>query len=254
MGDFREAKANFVNAARMGMGTGMSWGESTYWAPKLVNNVLLPMAEKGLADACIDSADINKYLGVIQGRCAKGINGSSWQIRNYRKLKDRYGVGKALILLTREMYHRQESGEPVHEWKDVQLPSFKAAHVGELTAAKIMSTDLFTVRESDFITLAANIMDWQNIRHLPVENEKGELSGIITAKNLQKWWGDNGDDYAEVKQMMVKEVYTIDPDTNIDDIRNMMFEYQIGCLPVVVNKKLVGIVTDTDVTKLEFVS
>lgn len=251
IGDFREVKANFVNAARMGMKTGLTWDGKIWWAPNLMSKVLLPMAEKGLKKVGINNSDINTYLGIIEGRCAAKQDGSTWQIRNYRKLKDSFGMGKALSILTKEMYQRQEQGKPVHEWNDIKISSFQKGHLGQLTAAKIMSTDLFTVKDTDFVTLAENIMKWQDIRHLPVENTNGELAGIITAKNLNRWWAEDGDPYAEVSKMMVKDVISVSPNTSIDDIRNLMFEYQIGCLPVIVKNKLVGIVTDTDVTKLE---
>ena len=43
-----------------------------------------------------------------------------------------------------------------------------------------MSTDLFTVKPDDLIDLAASVMDWRHIRHVPVEDDEGHLVGLVT--------------------------------------------------------------------------
>ena len=43
-----------------------------------------------------------------------------------------------------------------------------------------MITDLFTVRPEDVIDLAASLMNWQEIQHVPVEDDEGRLVGIVT--------------------------------------------------------------------------
>ena len=47
-----------------------------------------------------------------------------------------------------------------------------------------MSTDLFTVRADDLLDLAASVMDWRHVRHVPVEDEQGRLVGLITHRAL----------------------------------------------------------------------
>ena len=46
---------------------------------------------------------------------------------------------------------------------------------------------VYVAKEDDIIELAINMMDWKNIRSIPVENPKNELVGIITARELLKY-------------------------------------------------------------------
>ena len=55
---------------------------------------------------------------------------------------------------------------------------------GYRTVGQFMSTDLFTVQPDDLIDLAASVMDWRHIRHVPVENQQGRLVGLVTHRNL----------------------------------------------------------------------
>jgi CBS domain-containing protein len=52
-----------------------------------------------------------------------------------------------------------------------------------------------------------------------------------------------------VKKIMVKKVITVSPDADIKDAGRIMLEKKIGCLPVVENDKLVGLITETDILK-----
>jgi len=47
-----------------------------------------------------------------------------------------------------------------------------------------MSTDLFTVRADDLVDLAASVMEWRHVRHVPVEDEEGKLVGLVTHRAL----------------------------------------------------------------------
>ena len=52
------------------------------------------------------------------------------------------------------------------------------------TVGQFMATDLFTLRPDDLVDLAASVMDWRHIRHVPVEDEEGRLVGLITHRAL----------------------------------------------------------------------
>ena len=43
-----------------------------------------------------------------------------------------------------------------------------------------MSTELFTVRPDDLVEMVARVMEWRDVRHVPVEDEEGRLVGIVT--------------------------------------------------------------------------
>lgn len=76
---FDDAKSNFVAAARSGLRAQFSWlGNKTVTASDLILHELLPAAREGLEARNIDSADIDRYLGVIQERVAEQMTGSRW--------------------------------------------------------------------------------------------------------------------------------------------------------------------------------
>ncbi len=247
--DFREARHNFIKAARTGMQTAIKWDGKLWSAPRLVNEVLLPIAEAGLQKVGVDATEINRYLGVIGDRCTQTRSGSDWQVYNFRQLEKHHGRSTALAVMTRSMYEQQQSHLPVHEWDDIPANKIYPHPTHSITADKIMSSQLFTVREDDFIELVESIMRWRNIRHMPIENSKGEVVGIVTATNLRIWKAQSGDPYEQVNAIMVPKPVTVAPDTPFSEIEQLMREHQIRCLPVVLKHKLVGIVTDTDVKR-----
>ena len=49
---------------------------------------------------------------------------------------------------------------------------------------QFMSTDLFTVRPDDIVDFAATLMDWRHVRHVPVEDDRGRLVGLVSHRAL----------------------------------------------------------------------
>jgi acetoin utilization protein AcuB len=93
----------------------------------------------------------------------------------------------------------------------------------------------------------------RRIRHLPVLDD-GMLVGIVSDRDLRSATPALGDPArAEalgrilVRDVMAREVATIRPDDPIEEAANAMREKKIGCLPVVEDGALLGIVTSSDV-------
>ena len=118
---------------------------------------------------------------------------------------------------------------------------------------QIMTTDVFTVKADDIIDLAANIMDWKNIRHVPVEDEKGNLVGLVTSgmflRFLARSYGKQ-QKMIPINEIMIKDPITTTPETPTSKAIETMLKNKVGCLPVVHKKKLVGIVTENDFVKI----
>jgi len=248
---FTTVRDNFYRAAKTGLHTIFDWFGKSVTAQSLILNELLPMAENGLQSLQINQNDINRYLGTIRQRVEKEKNGAAWQVKNFRKLKECFNVGVGVTELTRGMYERQRVGTPVHDWPDINCTRHYIVNLEEETVNKLMSTDLFTVREHEPVALVESIMQWRNIRHLPVESTTGEIIGLVTATNLKpirelsKDWQSR-----PIREIMVKEVVTVSPNTLLRSAVQLMRTYGIGCLPVLVNRKLVGLLTDTDLRKV----
>ena len=240
--DFRTAKLNFLRAATSGRNAMFSWMGKDMTAKKLVKEEFLPMAYDGLKKFHVDEEDIERLLGVIEARM-KGNTGAEWQIHNFRELRKQMKLDSAIVQLTRSMYKNQQTNIPVHQWKPIEnmgetKESFKWVN-------QIMSTKLMKLYEDDYANLALSIMQWNNIHHLPVENGKGELVGLLTWSHIEKFeqLDKKG---ARVGDIMVKDVITITPKTEISKAKELMNEHNIGCLPICVDTHIVGIISKVD--------
>ena len=113
----------------------------------------------------------------------------------------------------------------------------------------LMSTQLFTVKENDLAALASYVMQWKNIHHLPVENNKGQLCGLLTHTHMKDYKYLIEQKNISVKEIMIREVVTVHPETTLIDAIRIMKTNQFGGLPVVYKKQLIGIITLNDLEK-----
>src|SRR5256714_2950227 len=86
--------------------------------------------------------------------------------------------------LAARMLHEQKEGKPVHEWEIISTGEDIDWSSSYQTVGQFMSTDLFTVRADDLVDLAASVMEWRHVRHVPVEDEQGRLVGLVTHRAL----------------------------------------------------------------------
>jgi len=109
--DFAVARDNFYTAAHHGLGAHITWLDGTRGTlQSLLQWQLLPLARRGLQQLEIDAQDIDRYLGVIEGRVRSGQTGSVWQ-RAYAAQHD-----NDLAAMTQAYRLNQDSKLPVHEW------------------------------------------------------------------------------------------------------------------------------------------
>ncbi len=121
------------------------------------------------------------------------------------------------------------------------------------TIEAIMSTNLITVKPSATLAEARMLMHENRIHHIPVV-EGGELTGLVTLTNVlaatDSFLRDpqnriHANDIS-IKDAMVADVATVDVNASLRQAALFMEKHSIGCLPVVNDSKLVGIITDTD--------
>ncbi|MGW2747118.1 glutamate--cysteine ligase [Streptomyces sp. NPDC001450] len=126
---FAAAEANFDAACRYGIDARFVWprrgrygGTGEVDAVTLVRDELLPLASAGLDAWGVEAADRDLYLGVIEERCRRRVNGASWQAATFhRALEQGLGRDAALAATTRRYADLMQAGEPVHTWP-VGLP------------------------------------------------------------------------------------------------------------------------------------
>jgi acetoin utilization protein AcuB len=105
---------------------------------------------------------------------------------------------------------------------------------------RLVKTAPPTMRIAD----ARTLMRQAHVRHLVVvANQK--VIGVLSDRDVPRNGGDG-----TVAEVMTKAVVTADPEETVRGVANRMRGRTIGCLPVVSGKKLVGIVTASDLLTL----
>ncbi|AKV04062.1 hypothetical protein AKJ09_10725 [Labilithrix luteola] len=262
--DFDHAKANFYAAARDGLAARFTWidGEEVIAQPFILDK-LLPLAEAGLSRAGVDSADAKRYLGIVDQRVRTLHTGSRWMLRSLANMKSRGSAGEGLTALVAATIARQNTGRPVAEWERARLDEAFAKRSGYQKVSQYMRTDVFTVQPDDPIELVSDLMSWERIRHVPVEDEAGRLLGLVTSRAVlrhltelakggsvrevaQAAEGQGRTTSLPVSEVMRRELVTVHPDTATREAIELMRKHRIGCLPVVQDGRIVALLTEED--------
>lgn len=248
--DFDTIIHNFFKASRYGLDTQFQWLDGKTILPRdLILKELLPIAKHGLKKAKVAKKDSGRFLGIIEERVRSLQTGANWMVNTFNKLKENNSSEEALVALTAGIVKRQKEGKPVHTWDTVKMEEAgdwknKYWHVGQ-----IMSTDLFTVQENDLPVLAANMMAWKHVGQILVEDSQGKLIGLVTSGMLLNYLINNGkpeNPDRPVSDIMLRDLVCVHPETPTVEAIAILTKEKIGCLPVVKDGKLIGIVTERD--------
>ena len=124
---------------------------------------------------------------------------------------------------------------------------------------EMMSRNVVTIDPNDALLRVHDLMTAHQIRHLPVL-EDNDLVGIVTHQDLFKACMLSilgvGENYQrafshtpQVKDIMSPLMITISPETPVMEAADIIIQQEIGCLPVVVGSRMIGIVTKTDLLR-----
>lgn len=124
-----------------------------------------------------------------------------------------------------------------------------------------MTSNPVTIRTDTNLKEALDLVRSNPFRHLPVLDENGDLVGIVTEKSLVYASPTSSTtlsvfeiDYilsrTKVGQVIQGDVITVGPDLPIEEAARVMIDHRIGCLPVVEDRKLIGIISDTDIFRV----
>jgi CBS domain-containing protein len=252
--DFDDAKSNFFAAAREGMETELTWVKGLKISVSdLIKKELLPLARQGLQHRNILKKDIDRYLSVIEERNENRQNGSTWILKSFSKLSKETNREEISIAITSAMVSNQKKEIPVHRWKFAGLDDIGDWRPTSLIAEEFMDTDLFTVHQDDIVELVADMMDWEKLMYVLVEDGRGKLLGLVSSGLLLRHYRNKDKDNGKatnVKDIMVKNPIYISPDANIKKVMQIMQTNRIGCLPVIKNDKLVGVITEKNFRRI----
>ena len=120
-----------------------------------------------------------------------------------------------------------------------------------------MTRKVFTVAPDDGISGAIRLLKEKKIKHIPVVKD-GKLKGIISDRDIKEFSPSSAttlDVYelhyllakTKVKEVMKSKVHSTSPDTPIEEAAKLMHDLRIGCLPVMDDGRLAGIISDRDI-------
>lgn len=127
----------------------------------------------------------------------------------------------------------------------------------EMLVKDLMTQNVITLQREQSIPLAQELMRLRRIRHLPVVDEAGTLVGLVTHRDLlaaqvsalsQLTQRDREELqlFIPVAKIMRVNTWTVTPETPALEAARIMLDHGFGCLPVVRQQRLVGIVTEAD--------
>jgi acetoin utilization protein AcuB len=124
-----------------------------------------------------------------------------------------------------------------------------------------MTRNVETITPHTPITEAAEMMALKRIRRLPIVEEHvdgSHLVGLVSAKDILHAFPPNVNPFAVgglesrsagnvVAHIMSRHLHTASPDMPVEEAAAIMAENKIGALPVLREKKLVGLITESDI-------
>ena len=136
-----------------------------------------------------------------------------------------------------------------------------ADRLSGVKVSQIMTEKVATALQKTTIFEAEKTMITQGFRRLPIVSED-HVVGIITAMDIIRFFG-SGEVFKHLQsgtltqvlntpatEIAAKDVATITPDADVGQAAKIMREKNLGALPVVLNEKLVGIITERDFFKM----
>ena len=123
----------------------------------------------------------------------------------------------------------------------------------------IMQTSFVTVSAGDTLSTVEDIMTLSGVRHMPVVR-RGALVGVVSERDLLRASLSNLTGFrqeerraflqvVEITRVMSTPPVVISPDAEIEQAARLLAEKSIGCLPVIEEGKLIGLLTETDVLR-----
>jgi acetoin utilization protein AcuB len=124
-----------------------------------------------------------------------------------------------------------------------------------------MTTKVFTVKQDDNISDAIKLLKEKKVKHLPVVEDGEQVVGILSDRDIKDYTPSKVSTFdihelnyilftTKVAKIMVKNVIIAMPDMPIEEAAMVMYDKNIGCLPVVDQGKLIGIISDKDLFRV----
>jgi len=113
----------------------------------------------------------------------------------------------------------------------------------------LMIVNPVTVTENTSIQNAIELMKEKGFRHLPVVSKEMKLKGFITLSDLKQGLIPAMVGDLTLSDLMITDPITVAPDDDLETAARLIYEHKISGMPVVVNDKLIGIITESDILR-----
>ena len=121
----------------------------------------------------------------------------------------------------------------------------------------IMTKDVFTLNQLESLSAAKDLMDLARIRHIPIVDDQGKFVGLLTHRDIlaatisglagiDRETQDEIESGIPIREIMQTDVVTVGAELSLKEAARLLLEEKYGCLPVVCEEKLCGIITEAD--------
>ena len=130
-----------------------------------------------------------------------------------------------------------------------------------LKVKDLMSSPVFSLKENDSLYHARELMNLQRIRHIPMVTVDNVFSGLVTHRDIlsatiSKLAGLDPETQREIDagipihEIMRTDITSVSPETPLKEAAQILLNHKYGCLPVVSEGALAGIITEADFLRL----
>lgn len=121
-----------------------------------------------------------------------------------------------------------------------------------MQAKDIMTRDSVTTTSNATIAEVVQLLLQNKISGIPVIDQNNDIIGVVTEKDIIVAYDFMRKTDGVIDDFMSKEVIGVSEDTPVEDIGKMLVQKNIKLVPVLKDKKIVGIVSRRDVLKCLF--
>ncbi len=126
-----------------------------------------------------------------------------------------------------------------------------------ISVEEFMTSELCTMSETDSVNDARSVMTERYIRHIPITDDENRLIGLVTQRDIlagtvpkperrENKTSETGEVGTRLSDIMIKNVSVVDKTDSLRTAAMYMQSNKYGCLPVVSDGRLAGIITDSD--------
>ncbi|MDA8020701.1 MAG: CBS domain-containing protein [Thermoanaerobaculia bacterium] len=133
--------------------------------------------------------------------------------------------------------------------------------MSELLVKDLMTTGVLTMSPDDSLRELRDMMHSRHVRHVPIVNARQQIKGLVSHRDLlrntlfdrpriSQYVEDEILASLQVSEVMTTHVECVGPDQALGEAARIMIDRKFGCLPVISEGKLVGILTESDFVRL----